>query len=197
MNPRSVTQTAVEKGQSSTMSNPLTEDYLRWLAPQIREAQSGNPIREYWDLLAIMSQKKFDWFVPNDDNRIEDGKALRVEFCYAQHIRPDALRNLGPCSFLEVLVGLSRRLAFVAGGSAPGWAWTLITNLELNRMSDPISGRSARKANDILDRCIRRDYTPDGQGGFFPLAWPNEDQTQVELWYQMAAFIDELHPERG
>jgi hypothetical protein len=48
---------------------------------------------------------------------------------------------------------------------------------------------------DILDTCIWRTYQPDGQGGFFPLAWPEEDQTKVELWYQIAAYIDELHPE--
>lgn len=175
-------------------SHPLAEDYLRWLAPQIREEQDG---KEYWDLLGIMFEKEFaeDWLVPNDHNRLADGRDLRAEFAHSQHIRVDALRNLGPCSFLEVLIGLSRRLAFAAGGSAQGWAWQLISNLELENMSDPLSRRKVRQVDEILDRVIRRTYDPDGSGGFFPLAWPDEDQTKKELWYQMAAYIDELHPE--
>jgi hypothetical protein len=146
-------------------------------------------------LLQIMFNKEFIWTVPHDDNRVVDGLDLRAEFCYARHIRPDALKDLGPASFLEVLVGLSRRLSFAAGGQARGWAKQLMVNLELHRMPDPLSKRKAKQAEDILDTCMRRTYTPDGQGGFFPLAWPDEDQREVELWYQMAAYINELHPE--
>lgn len=192
------------------MSNPLAEDYLGWLAPQIR-ADDGlsNPNREYWGLLSIMFEKEFTWQVPYDDNRVIDGLYLRTEFCYANNIpsrdrRKEPLRSFldkqypdPPCSFLEVLIALSRRLAFQAGKqSAPGWAWILLSNLNLHRMSDPLSRTKARRANDILDRCIRRTYSPDGTGGFFPLERPNEDQTQVEIWYQMAAYIDELPRER-
>lgn len=174
-------------------NHPLAEDYLNWLAPQIRDEHDGS--KTYSDLLTLMFNKEFVWLVPNDDNRLGDGLGLRVEFCYAYHIRQGSLAHLGPCSFLEVLIGLSRRLAFDVGGNAPGWAWTLISNLGLRRMSDHLSRYKLEKANDILDRCVWRNYDPDGSGGFFPLAWPNEDQRKVELWYQMAAWINELHPE--
>lgn len=179
------------------MSNPLAEEYLRWLEPQIRDEYGRPGTDTYWDLLTVMFEKEFVWTVPHDDSRMLDGLDLRVEFCHAQHIRLDALRNLGPCSFLEVLIGLSRRLSFMAGGSAPGWAWQLLCNLELHRMTDPLSQRHISKANDILDAVIWRTYQPDGSGGFFPLAWPDGDQTQIELWYQMAAYIDEIHPEHS
>lgn len=175
------------------MSNPLTEDYLRWLEPQIRDEQNSD--KTYWDLLSIMFEKEFVWLVANDDNRIQDGLDLRPEFCHANHIRVDALRNLGPCSFLEVLIGLSRRLSFAAGGGAPGWAWQLLCNLKLDRMPDPITRRRIRQVDEILDTVIWRTYDPSGQGGFFPLAWSEEDQTRIELWYQMAEYIDEIHPE--
>lgn len=149
----------------------------------------------YWDLISVMFEKEFIWMVPNDHNRLADGMDLRVEFCYAQHIRHDALDDLGPVSFLEVLIALSRRLAFAAGGEPPGWAWILVVNLELDKLFDPLSNRKLRKLDDILERVIWRTYAPDGSGGFFPLAFPEEDQTQKEIWYQMAAYIDEMHPE--
>ncbi len=184
----------VARIEHTTTINSISDDYLAWLEIQIRD-ENGTRGRSYWDLLRLMYEKEFLSFVANDDNRIADGLDLRIEFCYAQHIRPNALRNLGPCTFLEVLIGLSRKLAFAVGGNSVGWAWQLVINLELHMMTDPLPSRKARKTNDILDTVINRTYDPDGSGGFFPLAWPEDDQTKIELWYQMAAYIDEMHPE--
>jgi hypothetical protein len=186
-------QSAVARKGIQTTTNPLSEDYLRWLEPQIRD--DGNQGRSYWDLLRTMYEKEFKEFVPNDDNRIVDGLDLRVEFCHTQHIRLNSLKNLGPCTFLEVLIGLSRRLAFAAGGTPVGWAWQLVINLELHKMFDQLSHRKVNQVNDILNGVIDRTYQPDGYGGFFPLVHSDEDQTGVELWYQMAAYIDEMYPE--
>jgi hypothetical protein len=181
------------------MTESLSGAYLAWLAPQIRDEGSASPNQSHWTLLEMMFEKEFDVqraYVPYDDNRVADGRDLRAEFCHDRRIPLEALkRELHPVSFLEVLIGISRRLAFKAGGSAPGWAWQLVNNLELHRMTDPLGRTKQRRVNDILDRCISRNYQPDGQGGFFPLAWPDEDQTRVEISYQMAAFIAEIHPE--
>jgi hypothetical protein len=182
------------------MTSSLAEDYFRWLGPQIREEDGlSNPNREFWGLLTIMHETQFDYINPNDDNREGDGRDLRVEYCRdVAHIPTDALRLLGQASFLEVLIALSRRLAFNAGmQSAPGWAWVLLNNLNLHRLADPLSRRSARKAQDILETCIYRRYDPDGVGGFFPLEAPLTDQREVEIWYQMAAYIEEVHRRRG
>jgi hypothetical protein len=182
-------------------SQALTEDYLRWLEPQLRDADDGDPAKTYWDLLNVMFEKEFIQVVPMDDNRLVDGMDLRREFANglrgARRLRMEVAEVLQelPCSFLEVLLGLSRRLAFNAGGSAPGWAWQLLCHLELTRMSDPLTRHKQIKTQEILDTVIWRKYAPDGTGGFFPLAYPDEDQTKVELWYQMNAYIGELHPE--
>lgn len=176
------------------MTNSLSEGYLRWLAPQIRDKHS-NPEKSYVDLLRLMFDKEFVWLIPNDDNRVMDGLDLRSEFCHTRNVQLDALSSLGTASFLEVMIGLSRRMAFAAGGQAHDWAWTFLSNLELQGMSDPLTKRKAKQADDILDACIWRTYQSDGVGGFFPLAWPDDDQTKIELWYQMAAYINELHPE--
>lgn len=196
LNRPSSTHTAVGEGRSSTMS-PLAEDYLRWLAPQIR----SNSGRSYGGLLEIMFEKEFIWLAPtaNDANRVGDGLDLRVEFCRSQNFAfsevgafLDKEAPIPPCSFLEVLIALSRRLEFNAGGSAEDWALQLVANLHLHRIADPVGRRKVERAHEILDTCIFRNYSPDGMGGFFPLRWPEEDQTKVEIWYQMAYYIDEL-----
>lgn len=176
------------------MSSPLPEDYFRWLIPQIRD-KHHKPEKSYVELCHLMHQKEFVPFIPNDDNREADGRDLRSEFCYTRNMPTDTYKTVAPASFLEVLVALSRRLSFAAGGQAHGWAWQLLENLGLTKMTDKLSVRKAKQVDDILDACIWRTYGPDGQGGFFPLAWPDEDQRKVELWYQMAAYIHELHPE--
>ena len=166
----------------------LLEAYLGWLEPQVGVNHQS---RTYNGLLQLMARKEFVWLVPNDDNRIADGLDVRREFFNEIGLEGD----LGPCCFLEVLVGLSRRLAFDANGSASGWAWQLIENLELHKFPDPVGERKASRINEIMDTVIWRTYQPDGQGGFFPLAWPEYDQTKVELAYQWAYYINEMHPE--
>jgi hypothetical protein len=47
-----------------------------------------------------------------------------------------------------------------------------------------------------MERCVWRTYEPNGVGGFFPLENPNEDQREVELWYQMSAYVDDIQNER-
>ena len=180
---------------SKTTSPDIAADYLRWLEPQLRD-EHGNPDKSYWDLLNVMFEKEFGVIIPMDENRMVDGLDLRVEFARENQV-PKRIMNrfLWPCSFLEVHIALSRHMAFLAGGAAPGWAWHLLTNLELDRLSDPLTRSKYKKAQEIMDTAIWRTYSPDGTGGFFPLAWPEDDMTKIELWYQMNEYVGELHPE--
>jgi hypothetical protein len=158
------------------------ERYIEWLGGQIHPDRD----RDFSELYAQMFDKEFVWHIPNDDNRIADGLELRKEFFRRKNVIQRG------CSVLEVIVALSRRIAFAAGGDAEKWAWRLITNLELNRMSGRIGGIRAERIDEILERFIWRTYEPDGVGGLFPLAWPRQDQRKVELWYQMCGYIEEL-----
>lgn len=143
-------------------------------------------------MMMLLGRKEFVWLVPHDDNRIGDGLDVRREFCEDSGAKEEAL---GPCSVLEVLVALSRRLSFVADGPAPGWAWDLLCNLDLDKYTDPIGPRQKVKVDAILEALVWRTYAPDGVGGFFPLAWPDEDQRYIELWYQMEFYVSEIHPD--
>jgi len=175
-------------------NSTLKEDYLRWLEPLLRDEYS-NQDGTYWDLLNVMFEKEFVVVIAMDENRAVDGLGLRVEFAREHRLQPEIMKFLGASTFLEVLIGLSRRMAFVAGGAAPGWAWQLLDNLELTRMTDPLTRHKERKVHEVMDAINTRTYNPDGTGGFFPLAWPDDDQTQIELWYQLNAYVAELHPE--
>lgn len=159
-------------------------EYYEWLVSQITIPNN----KTYLELFERMHNFEFIWIVPNDDNRIQDGFDLRSEFFNGSRQR---LINK-KASFLEVLIGLSRHVAFTGGGNSGVWAWKLIKNLRLNRMSDPLIGEQIAKVDDILDTVIWRTYSKSGQGGFFPLKQNPSDQTKIEIWYQMNAYINEM-----
>jgi hypothetical protein len=133
--------------------------------------------------------KEFVWIVPNDDNRLEDGRDLRYEFIEQQGLQDvdDCWSRLG-CSMLELLVGLSRRLAFEAEGEPCDWFWHLVENIGLVQYTDNVR-LPAAYIDEILDRVIFRTYRKNGQGGLFPLKRADEDQREIELWYQLSAYV--------
>ena len=140
--------------------------------------------KTYFDLFERRHNVEFVWTVPNDDNRVADALYLRELYTHRR-------LSLQGATFLEVLVALSERVAFTDGASPDLWAWRLIKNLKLNKMSDPLSPRELERVDRILETVIWRTYRPDGQGGFFPLKNPEQDQTKVEIWYQMNAYLIE------
>lgn len=171
------------------MTKPLDEAYFVWLYSQINSPRLKRPSRTYWSLFRILYTKEVFWVIANDDNRLEDGKDLRQEFLDDQGIRgvDPSWKELG-CSFLEMLIALSRRLAFEADGKPCDWFWELLGNLRLREQNDR-DIMEAEKIDDILERVIWRTYDRLGRGGLFPLQRSRRDQRKVELWYQMQAYL--------
>lgn len=168
--------------------------YFEWLTSQIE----FNSTKTYLGLLDHLHNTEFVWVVPNDDNRVYDGLDLRSEFIDGTHgwaldeiLRLPIMTGEG-ASVLEVLIGLSRRVAFICGGEAPWWAWQLMGNLGLYKFSDPMTRRKTDQLNEILEALIWRTYARNGEGGFFPLNDPKEDQTKVEIWYQLNQYAMEI-----
>ena len=170
--------------------NQIDIDYYNWLISQIAIGST----KQYYGLFEIMHNTEFTWFIPNDDNRVGDGMQLRNDFFRSVHKRKyeDGDLMIQGVSVLEVLIALSRRVAFTAGGDAPHWAWRLIKNLGLNKMSDNTSGANVEKINTVLEDLIWRNYESNGSGGFFPLKQTLNDQTKVEIWYQMQEYVMEI-----
>lgn len=171
------------------MNGPLDEEYLTWLYAQVASVRQRSRSKTYWSLLRQLYVKEFVWWVPNDDNRVEDGRDLRYEFFAEMGIEDQDLDWTGlGCSMLEMLIGLSRRLEFEGGGLAKKWFWVLIDNLGLSEYHDNAYS-DAEAVDEILDCVIWRNYHADGRGGLFPLEAPEQDQTKIEIWYQLSAYI--------
>lgn len=176
------------------MDMPLDEEYFTWLYSQIASAKLKNPSRTYWFLVRQLYTKEFIWLVPNDDNRLEDGRELRREFLESCDIYDPDPEWLGlGCSMFEMLLALSRRLSFEAEGEPRDWFWHLIDTVDLFEYNDRVYKESSKEeVDEVLDRIIWRRYSPNGHGGLFPLRNSAKDQRDVELWYQASAYLIEL-----
>lgn len=172
------------------MSATLDELYFKWLYGLVADPDIPDGPLTYWRVLRVLFQKEFEAIVDFDENRIEDGKALRIRFLEDQGLPLDEDQNwieLG-CSVLELMVGLAERLEFEADGTVHYWFWQLMRNIGLDGYHD--RRRLPRThINNVLDDVIYREYRPNGEGGFFPLRYPRQDQREVELWAQLSAYV--------
>lgn len=183
----------------------LSGSYFRWLCSLLEGER-----RSYLKLYTILHAKPFNWFVPNDDNRAEDGKALRLIFIDAFNINPstreiDAFLAVD-CTVFEMMIALAKRMDDIVtdprkGEFKLGFFQEMIRNLGLDEFRDSffaglVTDRSERAAyraiEEILTVLLNREYDRNGRGSLFPAkGYSPKDLRKVEIWYQMQQYIEE------
>jgi hypothetical protein len=94
----------------------------------------------------------------------------------------------------EMLVSLSRHASFLDDQEPAWWFWHMMENVGLHLYTDHVYSyelSAERIVDDTLNRIIFRTYGADGHGGLFPLSRTPNDQRNVELWYQLNAYMIE------
>lgn len=170
------------------MTEVLDDQYLTWLYDQVGDVKDRSRSRTYWNLFRQLYSIEFFWLVPNDDNRAEDGRALREEWANEYRLNLDPAWRSRGCSFLEMLIALSRRTAFESDGRTETWFWHLIDNLGLSDCTDRYS-YDQTEVDARIHAVIYREYDRNGRGGLFPMRRAFKDQRHVEIWYQMNAYL--------
>lgn len=166
--------------------------YLDWLKSQV-EYFDGPRHNLFLDQLYTLS---YFPVIERDWNRYEDGIALRNEFFGGR--RPDDNVLDSPCSFLEFLIALARRMNYIYADihedRTQDCFWMIVRNAFISDMNDDIydAVRGADRVDEVVDRIINRSFDEDGHGGLFPLKEPSTNQRNVEVWYQMNQYLAEL-----
>lgn len=150
-------------------------------------------------LLKKLHSIEFYSTVPNDDNRGEDGKRLRDIFEDREGIAVSSFIPDGPCTVLEMLIGVAIRMENEINGNRqekkmPECFWILLNNLELSYFTDAEYKHNPDNdeiITEIIDILLSRDYERNGVGGLFPLRSYQRDQREIEIWYQMMAWLQE------
>lgn len=177
--------------QKKASNEEIRETYFQFLSEMVE-----NKIYDerYLIFLRWLHAHIFTFFVHYDDNRAGDGVYLREDF--QNHTNFTNLLALnGPCSMLEMLIGLAIRMDFQTSTSSAvlteKWFWFLIKNLNLQvfYFGDRELEKKVKVNEIILKKLLERTYLPTGRGGLFPLKKSTRDQRKVEIWYQMMDYI--------
>lgn len=167
--------------------------YFDWLLNKIDyKLNTGGG---YDRLLNRLNNTRYIWTLEMDENRAEDGIALRERFCNESRIFGFHMdENEYPCTVLEMLVALAIRcegdIMGEPGEENPGkWFWIMMENLGLDGVTD--RHFDPDYVDDILDIWMSNEFQPDGTGGLFPLISPTFDQRNREIWTQMGNYLEE------
>lgn len=134
-----------------------------------------------------------------DENRAIDGLDLRYRFCYEKSYEYSALEaelKDKPCSVLEMMVALAQRFEEQImdnpdiGNRMPEWFSYMLENLGLDGMDDDHFNEQI--VGQKVDRFLKREYLPNGQGGLFYIPDTSRDLRDVEIWYQACWFFDSI-----
>lgn len=171
-------------------------DYFCWLCELV--CVDGRYTDEaYWVLAKHLWNTDYYWLLDMDGNRAFDGIDLRHR--YELHGGTEGYD--GPCTVLEMLVALADRLDQTMDEldgecRITMFFWEMIGNLGLSNYSDHIFEENPKRAkvygrriDQKLEAWMDRRFDYNGAGGLFPLRNPQEDQRDVEYWYQANAYI--------
>lgn len=165
------------------------KEYFEWLFDLVCGKRYSKHT-SFRKLLIFLHETEFEYFIPNDANRAEDGLSLRYRFSlsFSDEV-PD-----GPCSVLEMMVALAIRCEEdiaddpKVGDRTGQWFWGMIVSLGLGAMID--ERYDEELAKDIIYRFLDREYEPDGHGGLFTIRGIDCDLRKVEIWDQMCWYLN-------
>ena len=170
--------------------------YFEWLMARFARPNIG-----LQRVCGMLHENGFQRRVGNDENRADDGMALRRLFLDDYHeadIDPRITNDFlaGPCSWFEMLMALSEALDYLYDGGAQEHFVGLVDNLNLRTAYTRLDTRYDEIDQDLIDAaCNRVDFNlfdSMGRGGLFPLSKKGHpDQREVEIWDQHAAYFSD------
>lgn len=170
----------------------LEERYFEWLTEKV------GGMEDYERLLRYLFRTPFEYTMPMDSNRYEDGIDLRYRFAEENDISDWEVSNgLGQreCSMLEMMIALALRceVHIMAdddiGDRTSSWFWTMTISSGMIAASDRnwdeyIADRSVKRIRD-------RTYLANGDGGLFRIHSFYPDMRRLEIWDQAMAYLNE------
>ncbi|UNI72533.1 MAG: hypothetical protein [Chaetfec virus UA24_144] len=181
----------------ASSAQQIRHDYFMYMCHDMHAVGSGEP---YYCLMNALYKMPFRWVLALDENRAMDGLGIRAHYENMHMFQEtdlvhEAMETLGECSVLEMLVALSERISDQIGCRPHIWFWEMLENLNLTQFSDHDFNRrgGVDKIREMVDIFMDRKFAADGTGSPFPLEDPKKDQRDVEIWYQMQAYLMERY----
>lgn len=178
----------------------MDNDYFHWLCSLV---EADDERRPYIYLMRELFETEFSdettILIPHDDNRIEEGLAIRRAYLDDHDGRGRKhIVLVGPCSLLEVMIALAYRMEeIISSYDYIVWFWEMIANLELLDYDDDrfknLSLIEEEMLGTTICRLLTRTYDRNGDGSLFPMNHAKRDMRKTELWYQMNNYLVERY----
>lgn len=157
-------------------------NYFDWLCSKVDYICDDKDALKTRVLLSRLYDREYYWTIGMDENRSIDGKNLRDIFGLEE--------TYEPCRVLEMLIALAMRIdrdicPSENSNNVAVWFWEMLRNLGLS------IDMKLNNVDYILDEWLDRRYDYYGNGGIFPLKRAKKDQRNVDIWYQMQAYVQE------
>lgn len=176
----------------------LNNRYFNWMYQLVSDERYTKGL-SYKKLINHLNDIDFQYSIPMDGNRADDGIGLRYRFGYEQKYEESMIANhldTRPCSVLEMMIALSLRCEEHImhdpdiGDRTGQWFWGMIINLGLESMDD--SNFDMIHTDDVIFRFMDRKYKKNGEGGLFTVDNYKYDMRSVEIWWQMNWYLNSI-----
>lgn len=158
--------------------------YFKWICSFVAPDNC-----RYTKLLGKLYSLEFVPVLDMDGNRAIDGIDLRRYFSSDEGVEPP-LQGF-PCTMLELMVALARRMdsqiLYDTEDRTSEWFWIMVDSLGLSSMTDILF--DAMKVELIVHRFNNRKFDRYGNGSLFVVCSDSVDMRNLDIWYQMCAFI--------
>lgn len=181
--------------------NSANTCYFDWLTNIVMPGGQTRDHKSYHRLIAMLFDSKFYPLMNTDDARVDDVYAMRSQYTDIVHMDPASAdgfvrQGFPSCSMLELMVALARRMEnHIMADSEYGdrtsqWFWEMVSSLGLSSMDD--SNFDDRLSGVVISQFVNREFAKNGCGSLFTIHNPDIDMRDLDLWYQMHAYINEL-----
>lgn len=148
-------------------------------------------------LLHFLFREPFTWnqAIYTDSSRDGDGLELRILYFEETGKRLDVSEDANS-SVLEMMIALSSRadrdIMWIPGEYHPERLfWEMLNNANLLIFDD--NNFDIVAVYNIVDNIMKRNYAPNGQGGFFPVNKVYKDMRTMPIWDQMNQYLNETY----
>ena len=174
------------------MISNIRDVYFGWLCNLVKPSFGS-----YNLLLGYLDRINFNYTIPPDGNREEDGINLRYRFGQEYGYDDVTVCNFldnKPCSMLEMMVALCIRCEDImedldVGAQYSRWFLVMLESSKLNLLTD--EKFNVQMANSIIEKLETRTYCRNGEGGLFTTQQPSVDMRTLEIWDQMSVYLNE------
>lgn len=175
----------------------IENQYFRWLCGIINT--EDDIVYNFNRLLGKLFNTDFYYILNMDSNRETDGIDLRYRFGRENGYKDYEISSYlddHPCSVLEMMVALSIRcenqFAYDPeyGDRTAEWFWKMIKSLGLEDQTDDYYVGAV--VENILERFLSRNFKKNGQGGLFTIRNSSKNMRNIDIWYQMCAYLNEV-----